>query len=561
MASEPGGEPSPSAGANLAWLPDGDPSNPSNGKIGHHGPTEPKEEEKMFKKKTFTTQAFLEAHEDTKGNSSSSVGRRGGVSKPNLKISGLLIEQGVEISRCRELCFRIIGSTRFNGLIGFVIVLNAVFIGLDTDLNKGEEATPEEKGAWLSAEVIFTLIFTVELSIRLVAERAYFFRDAWNDFDLVLVTTALVDLLMSALVGGDSALSGSTTILRVFRVVRLARIIRLLRFFKELWLLVSGILAAAKFLCWVWLLLLIVIYVFAVFTTRMFGQPHRDSPQIQLYFGGVGKSMFTLFQILTTEGWADIAEDLMAVEPYSIAIILLYLSITTFAMVNVVVAVIVDSTLTQAQELRSDVYKMAQEEEMKAIVKVADIFRTADGDGDGLLTKKEFEKALELPKVNLQLQEINVDLRDADELFDILDTDESGQLNPKEFAAGVLRARGEARAKDLLELHCDLWKVHRRSRSDIRNLYSRLRLLEGQQRDADNKLAESLSDLQDTMMKELSRVAAAIDDRNGFSKSSAPQPPDIGKKRSGPSSGLPGTELDPADEAAMILSGESTSPH
>jgi Ca2+-binding EF-hand superfamily protein len=357
---------------------------------------------------------------------------------------------------------------------------------------------------------------------------------------------------MSSLAGQSaSALSGSTTILRVFRVVRLARIIRLLRFFKELWLLVSGILAAAKFLCWVWLLLLIVIYVFAVFTTRMFGQQHRDSPEIQLYFGGVGKSMFTLFQIMTTEGWADIAEELMAVEPYSIAIILLYLSITTFAMVNVVVAVIVDSTLTQAQELRSDVYKMAQEEETKAIIKVADIFKTADGDGDGLLTKKEFEKALELPKVNMQLQEINVDLRDADELFDILDTDESGQLNPKEFAAGVLRARGEARAKDLLELHCDLWKVHRRARSDIKSLSSRLHELEGQQCEADKRLAESLHDLEDTMLKQLARVAEAVDEHKGSGKTARPQPQTGNRGRRPPDPDA--AEPDPADEAARLL--------
>jgi voltage-gated sodium channel len=469
------------------------------------------EKDKMssFKKKTFSVNQFLETD---------SSNRRGGVSDKNLrpKLGMLLGEESADrksIGRLREICIRIISHIRFNGSIGFVIVLNAIFIGLDTDLNKDDG---QDSAAWLSAEIIFTVIFTVELAIRFLAERLFFFRDAWNDFDLVLVLTALIDLFMSTSAGGSNgALSGSTTILRVFRVVRLARIIRLLRFFKELWLLVSGILAAAKFLCWVWLLLLIVIYVFAVFTTRMFGQQHRDSAEIQLYFGGVGKSMFTLFQIMTTEGWADIAEELMAVEPYSIAIILLYMSITTFAMVNVVVAVIVDSTLTQAQELRSDVYKLAQEEEQKAIVKVAEIFRTADDDGDGQLTKNEFERALKLPKVFMQLQEINVDLRDADELFDILDTDESGQLNPKEFAAGILRARGEARAKDLLELHCDLWKVHRRSRNDIKNLSTRLHELEGQQRDMDIRMADSLHDLQDTMTRQLARVAQAIDESKG----------------------------------------------
>lgn len=473
----------------------GDPNDPS--ACDENGGESDKVKGMSLKKKSFTVNQFIEYGENATG------GRNA-----RLRTSKSGSEEMMGRGKLRDLCLSIIGNTRFNGAIGFIIILNAVFIGLDTDLNTGVD-----QGAWLSCEIFFTLIFTMELAIRSFAERLYFFRDAWNDFDLVLVSTALIDLFMSTMAGQSAgALSGSATILRVFRVVRLARIIRLLRFFKELWLLVSGILAAAKFLCWVWLLLLIVIYVFAVFTTRMFGQQHRDSAEIQLYFGGVGKSMFTLFQIMTTEGWADIAEELMAVEPYSIAIILLYMSITTFAMVNVVVAVIVDSTLTQAQELRSDVYKLAQEEEQKAILGVANIFRMADGDGDGQLTKQEFEAALQLPKVHLQLQEINVDLRDADELFDILDTDESGQLNPKEFAAGILRARGEARAKDLLELHCDLWKVHRRSRNDIKNLSTRLHELEGQQRELDIRMADSLHDLQDNMRTQLARVAQAIDE-------------------------------------------------
>merc|ERR1719171_1858658 len=169
---------------------------------------------------------------------------------------------------------------------------------------------------------------------------------------------------------------------------------------RGVWSVASLSMPAMKFLCWVWLLLVIIIYVFAVFFTRIFGHLHRSNEDIQTYFGDVPKSMFSLFQIMTTEGWADIASDLMAVEPWSIAIVLIYMSITTFAMVNVVVAVIVDSPLTQAQELRSDVYKIAKEEETRAIIKVADIFKTADGDGDGLLTKNEFEKALELPRVN-----------------------------------------------------------------------------------------------------------------------------------------------------------------
>jgi len=83
-------------------------------------------------------------------------------------------------------------------------------------------------------------------------------------------------------------------------------------------------------------------------------------------------------------------------------------------------------------------------------------------DGDGELTQVEFLQSLENPSVIQHLHEVDVDVRQAENLFDILDFDESGSLNAEEFIEGLMTARGEAKAKEVLAVQCDMWKVERK---------------------------------------------------------------------------------------------------
>merc|ERR1719482_1172123 len=148
-----------------------------------------------------------------------------------------------------------------------------------------------------------------------------------------------------------------------------------------------------------------------------------DDVVLEDWFGSVGKSMLGFFQIMTTEGWADIARHLFDKDMSLVFIIILYMTITTFAFMNVVVAVVVEKTL--------------------------DVFRAADVDGDGFLTKEEFLEAMRVPSVLRRLHEVDINVADVEGLFDILDHDESGELTPEEFIDGCVRARGEARNKEV----------------------------------------------------------------------------------------------------------------
>merc|ERR1712139_187566 len=97
------------------------------------------------------------------------------------------------------------------------------------------------------------------------------------------------------------------------------------------------------------------------------------------------------------------------------------------------------------------------------------VFRAADQDGDSNLTKQEFSDSLKRPDVIRALHEVDIDFNNAENLFDILDYDGSGSIDMTEFKRGCLRACGEAKAKDVLAVQCDLWKTQTKVTQMIEN--------------------------------------------------------------------------------------------
>merc|ERR1712100_131779 len=134
---------------------------------------------------------------------------------------------------------------------------------------------------------------------------------------------------------------------------------------------------------------------------------------------------------------------------------------------NVVVAVIVENTLDQAVNQKQDLLKKQEEEKQVACHKIYEVFQEADADGNGELTKDEFLQSLKRADVTRHLQEVGIDVRQAENLFDILDYDESGNLDAQEFIEGVIKARGEAKAKDILALQCDVWRSEKKIQKDL----------------------------------------------------------------------------------------------
>lgn len=355
--------------------------------------------------------------------------------------------------------------------VALIITANAVYMGIEVDANSGIEVDSSQsvdQPAWAAVEIMFTFIFLVELTVRFIATIPVkrFFKSAWNLFDLLIVAVSIVDNILVIILRNTTEI-GSFSVLRSLRLIRVIRVFRLLRVLGGLWKLVRGILNAAYTLIWTWVLLAVVIYIFSIVSTRLIGHAHRGDAYIEEYFGTVFRSMLTLFQATTTEGWADIAREVMKLQPWSAGFFILYLHVTTFAILNVMIAVIVESTLDEADQSKLKSAEKRLEDLRKAYEKIYKVFLDGDSDQDGVLTQQEFLEHLEQPKVSRYFEEIGIDPNEAEYLFTILDYDGSGSLDASEFVGGLLKVIGTAKAKDIMAVHCELRRSEKEGRQQI----------------------------------------------------------------------------------------------
>jgi len=200
-----------------------------------------------------------------------------------------------------------------------LILVNAVILGLETS-----SAVMASWGPWLiGADKALLAVFVVEIALRLIAHRLSFFRDPWSVFDFAVVAVALIPA------------SGPLAVLRALRVLRVLRLITLVPSMKRV---VGGLLSALPGLGSVTAIIGIIFYVAAVIATGLFGS---DFPQ---WFGTLGESAFTLFQIMTLESWAmGIVRPVMDVFPLAWIFFLLFILASTFTLLNLFIAVIVNA--------------------------------------------------------------------------------------------------------------------------------------------------------------------------------------------------------------------------
>ncbi|MFO1495315.1 MAG: ion transporter [Lysobacterales bacterium] len=213
---------------------------------------------------------------------------------------------------------RLLESTRFQAFIIAVIVLNAITLGFETDAGMIERHG--ELLHWFDRVAL--LIFTVEIVLKLIVYRLRFFRDPWNVFDFIIVAIALVPA------------SGAFSVLRAMRILRALRLVSMVQSMRRV---VAALLSALPGMGSIITLLTLVLYIAAVMGTKLFA---ATSPE---YFGSLGKTLFTLFQVMTMEGWADIARDIMAVQPWAWVFFLVFIMVSTFTVLNLFIAVVVNA--------------------------------------------------------------------------------------------------------------------------------------------------------------------------------------------------------------------------
>jgi len=229
---------------------------------------------------------------------------------------------------------RFINHPTVQHAIVFLIVLNAALLGLETSPSIVEAFGHEL--ALLDHAIL--AVFILEIVLLIAARGLRFFTDPWCLFDFVVVGIAVIPA------------TESFSVLRALRVLRVLRLINKVESMRKV---VSGLLNSLPSLASVAGLTLIIFYVFSVMATNLFG---HDFPEL---FGGMGNSAFTLFQVMTLESWSEgVARPIMEKMPYAWIFFLLFILIATFIVINLFIAVIVDSL----NNLESDSAEIQKEE-------------------------------------------------------------------------------------------------------------------------------------------------------------------------------------------------------
>ncbi len=253
-----------------------------------------------------------------------------------------------------------------------LIVINALLLGLETS----EEIMSQYGSLLHLIDHIILGIFIVELILLMSARGLSFFKDAWCLFDFIVIAIALVPA------------SGSLSVIRSLRVLR---ILRLINKFESMRKVVNGLLGSLASLGSVVGLMLIVFYVAAVVSTNLFGKEFPD------YFGDLGASFFTLFQVMTLESWSNgIARPVMEKFPQAWIFFLTFIMLSTFVVINLFTAAIVDSfgsdTDSELENKRLEEFKKKAElKEQKLMKEINDEFIAIQ---EELLEVKQFIKQI-----------------------------------------------------------------------------------------------------------------------------------------------------------------------
>jgi voltage-gated sodium channel len=235
-------------------------------------------------------------------------------------------------------------SRSFELAITWLIVINALTLGLET--------SPEIAAQWGNLlhflDQALLAVFVVELLAKLLIYRLSFIRDPWRVFDLVVVG---ISLLPS---------SGPLSILRALRVLRVLRLVSMIPSMRRV---VGGLFRALPSMGSIFLLLCLVFYVFSVMATKLYSATFPDM------FGNIAASAFTLFQVMTLEGWAgDVVRPVMETHPHAWMFFLPFILATSFTVLNLFIGIIV-SAMESEHEAATEASREELQEDQAEILR------------------------------------------------------------------------------------------------------------------------------------------------------------------------------------------------
>jgi len=350
----------------------------------------------------------------------------------------------------RAVLCRAFNSYVFDLTMSSLIMLNLVLVVLDTDLRVEGHSVP----FWLvGAQYTLLAAFLIECSIRLYTYQGWFFRSGWNILDMVILSVDVGVEVISMVASGKLAFNFS--VLRTLRLIRVLRALRFLGGSKELWMMLHGMSSALKAIAWSVVLIGLFLVIWAIVAVEILhplnvaiagsSNIYDQCPRCHRAFASVGEATLTFTQqIIAGDSWGTTSMPLMEAHPWTSFIFLSVLVSVDLGLLNLITAVIVDRAWEARQE---DIQRQLQDrsDELDTAKKrLRKFYSEMDEDSSGTLSLAEILGGYD-ENVDFQnaMKVMDITRDDISIVFNMIDSDGSGEVNFEEFLHGLTKMKSE----------------------------------------------------------------------------------------------------------------------
>jgi len=382
----------------------------------------------------------------------------------------------------RNECLDFVGDSWFKTLTGVVIALNVVVFGLEID-------NQELELLWTCTESCFLAFYITELTLRLLHKGPVdFFCHCsdylWNWLDAALVVLGAVELWVLRAASEQASQTAVPKICRFFRLFRLLRLLRFFKIFQQLMTVVKAFKEMLQSFTVTFMVMAMFILINAIFCTHLLGKEEAFSrshlredsdhyeQEISELFHDIPTSVFTLFRVTTTDNWIEIANPVLVLDPRWGLFFILFILIAAWTMISVLTAVASDSMVAAAsfrQEAEAREEEVKKKEFRDFLRKT---FHEADDDESGTLDAEEFKNLIQKESLSRYMRNlgINIQMKDLEKAWEMLDVDQSGELTIDEFVMGLAYLQEGLRTKHVMNIDSEIKRVGMRTEGRLDKL-------------------------------------------------------------------------------------------
>ncbi|CAE7230238.1 Cacna1c [Symbiodinium pilosum] len=349
-------------------------------------------------------------------------------------------------------------------------MINLILLGVEVDMGttRGQHDIPK----WFNIfNFVIVCIFTLEILLKLVALGLREFLCGpdrwWNVFDLLIILASLtesaLELWARASLAAQMVHIRSLRFIRVVRALRGFRVIRFLRYVSALRGLIFSIVSTMGSLMWTMVLLVLVFYSFGVIFTQIISDhcrletiqatgdenavPYCSDADARRYFPHVAETMLSLLMAISAGvSWQELMDPLRRVSNLALILMVFYIVITIFAVLNVVTGVFCHTAIESAQADKEIAVMVQMEKEAAHVRGLKLMFTEMDSDGSNMVSVDELKAALNTMKLASFLESMEISTKDVWTLFRIIDNDQSGLIDLEEFVQGCMQLHGPAKS-------------------------------------------------------------------------------------------------------------------